>query len=103
MVKGIEAAVNPEFVVCVSVPTVYARVDDALAFSRKTNCSLASLHRIQSAHLFECRRGMKGAVHAPVGDWSRRPIPMGLFLVIDIDELSKLFAYEKSLSTIVSE
>ena len=45
----------------------------------------------------------KGAVHAPVGDWSRRPIPMGLFLVIDLDELSKLFAYEKSLSTIVSE
>ena len=45
----------------------------------------------------------KGAVHAPVGDWTRRPIPMRLFLVIDLDELSKLLAYEKSLSTIVSE
>ena len=49
------------------------------------------------------RNPLKGAVHAPVGDWSRRPIPMGLFLVIDLDELSKLLAYEKSLSTIVSE
>ena len=43
----------------------------------------------------------KGDDSCPIGDWTRRPIPSRLFVVIDLDVLSKLLAYENSLTLIV--
>ena len=44
---------------------------------------------------------VKGDDSTPIGDWVRRLNPLRLLVAIDLDVLSKLLAYENSLTLIV--
>ena len=48
-------------------------------------------------------RLLKGDDSTPIGDWVRRLIPLRRLVVIDLDVLSNLLAYENSLTLIVYE